>query len=335
MKRERIDVHSHIYTIEHLKTIERFGALAGWKLMNNAGVRMLYGERGYPFVITQSCYDMEERVKELDKAGVTRQILSPSEPFFDFLEDTKESVKLARSVNDEVSKISETNRDRFAGLAGLPLNDVGASVDEARRACKDLGLKGVILPTKVQGNREITSEEFSELFRALDMLGATIFIHPTLPSGAEQYRKYFLGMMVLYPYESGLTIAKMIFSGMLDKYTKIKIMVADLGGALPMLSGRMFRFYSSIPECKADLKKEPSEYLKDRIFYENGSEFYRYSMRCCYEMVGASHILFGTNHPSPIVAFQDAIDSVESFDISTEEKDMILHQNARKLFSLA
>ena len=42
---------------------------------------------------------------------------------------------------------------RFAGLAGLPLNDIDSAIEETHRAVKDLGMKGVIVPTQVQGER--------------------------------------------------------------------------------------------------------------------------------------------------------------------------------------
>ena len=333
-ERIRIDTHNHIYTKRYLQAVSKYGPRAGWSIKQDSktGKNILYGERGYPFVLTQSCYDMEERIKELNNARISMQVMSPSEPFFDFLE-IPDSKKLAVQVNDEIAAIAEKYPSRFAGLAGLPLNDVGASVEETRRAVKDLGLKGVILPTKVNGGRTIASPEFDELFEEFDRLSLPLFIHPTLPAGAERYREFFLGMMILYPHETSITVSELLFKGILEKYKKMKIMVADLGGALPLMVGRMFRFYSAIEECRKNLKKEPLEYIKS-VYFENGSEFYKHSMRCCYEMTGAEKIVLGTNHPSPIVAFNDAVESIERMEVPDTEKDMMLYTNAKNLFSL-
>jgi len=126
----------------------------------------------------------------------------------------------------------------------------------------------------------------------------------------------------------------MLFRGTLEKYQHMKIMVADLGGALPLMAGRMFRFYAGIEESRKNLKKEPLEYLK-KIYYENGSEFYKHSMKCCYDMTGPGQIVLGTNHPSPIVAFNDAVESIEGMDdVDDYEKEMMLYSNAKQLFSL-
>ena len=333
-ERIRIDTHNHIYTKRYLQAVSKYGPQAGWSIKQDSmtGKEMLYGERGYPFVLTQSCYDMEERLKELNNARISMQVMSPSEPFFDFLE-IADSKKLAMQVNDEIATITDKYPTRFAGLAGLPLNDIGASVEETRRAVKDLGLKGVILPTKVNGGRSIASPEFDELFEEFDRLSLAVFIHPTLPAGAEKYREFFLGMMILYPHETSITVAELLFNGALEKYKRMKIMVADLGGALPLMVGRMFRFYSAIDECRKNLRKEPLEYIKN-IFFENGSEFYEHSMNCCYDMAGAGQIVLGTNHPSPIVAFKEAVGSIERMDVPNSEKEMMLYSNAKKLFSL-
>gem|GEM_PF-1895011 len=332
--RIRIDVHNHVYTKSHLDAIKKFGSQSGWTIRQNprTGTDMLYGERGYPFNLTRSCYDFEERIKELDGAGISFQVVSPSEPFFDFL-DTDQSIELAHTVNDEIATITEKYHSRFAGLAGLPLNDIDASIEEVRRATRDLGLKGVIIPTKVRGERAISSSEFDELFDEFDRLSVTVFVHPTLPAGAERYREYFLGIMMLYPQETAVTIAELLFRGTLERCKRMKIMVADLGGSLPLVVGRMFRFYSAIEECRKNLRNEPLEYLK-KIYYENGSEFYKHSMRCCYDMAGGGQIVLGTNHPSPIVAFKDAIKSIETMDVDDREKEMMFYSNAKRLFSL-
>ena len=330
----RIDVHNHIYPKVHIDAILKFGARKGWSIRKNprTGSDMLYGNRGYPFNLTKSASDPECRITELDSAKISFQILSPSEPWFDFL-PLRQSVKLVREFNEETARIVGKYPERFAGLAGLPLNDIGSAIEEARRAVKDLGLRGVIVPTKVLGKRAISSPEFDTLFAEFDRMSIPVFIHPTLPVGAERYRDFFLGMIALYPHETSITISELLFRGSLEKFKRMKIMVADLGGGLPLMAGRMFRFFEGIEESRRNLRKSPLEYLK-QIYFENGSEFYPFAMKCCYEMIGPQRILFGTNHPSPIVAFKDAVQSIENLEIPEKEKEMMRYKNAKELFNL-
>lgn len=331
----RVDVHNHFYPKVHIDAIAKFGGQRGWTIRKNTqtGDDMLYGARGYPFVLTKSANDAEFRLNELDDAGITMQVMSPSEPWFDFMPSVSDSVRLAIEFNNETAKTVEKHPGRFAGLAGLPLNDISAAIEETHRTVKDLGMKGVIVPTLVQGERAISSTEFDPLFEEFDRLSLPVFIHPTLPSGAERYREYFLGMIALYPQQTSIAIAELLFRGSLERFKRMRIMVADLGGGLPIMAGRMFRFYEAIAESRKDIKKAPIEYLK-QIYFENGSEFYSYSMKCCYEMVGARRILLGTNHPSPIVAFKDAVQSIENMDVGEEDKQMMRYKNAKDLFNL-
>jgi aminocarboxymuconate-semialdehyde decarboxylase len=333
--RIRVDVHNHIYPKVHIDAVLKHGASKGWSIRKNpkSGADMLYGERGYPFTLTRSASDMDFRVQELDKAGITMQILSPSEPWFDFLPTIRECNDLARSFNDETAKIVERYPERFAGLAGLPLNDIDYAIEEVHRAVRNLGLKGVIIPTAVQGERQISAPEFDRLFEEFDKSSLPVFIHPTLPVGAERYRDYFLGMITLYPQQTSLTISHLLFRGSLERFSRLRIMVADLGGGLPLMAGRMYRFYEAIDDSRQNLTTTPLEYLK-QIFYENGSEFYPYAIKSCYEMAGAKKILLGTNHPSPIVAFADAVESIENLDVPEEEKQMMRYKNAKELFRL-
>jgi aminocarboxymuconate-semialdehyde decarboxylase len=330
-----IDVHNHIYTRSHIQAIERFGAPAGWHVRESpiADVRMLVGDRGYPFLMSKTCYDMEERIKALDAANITFQVMSPSEPFFDFV-DPEESVKLAKQVNDEISDTVEKYHSRLAGLAGLPLKDCSAAVEEVKRATGDRGLKGVIIPTKMNGVVSIASPEFEDLWRALEDRSVPVFLHPTLPKGAEAYKEHFLGMMVVYPSETSLTVSQMIFGGLFDRYPRLRIMLADLGGALPMLAGRMERFYSSIKETREDAKRKPIEYLKE-FYYENGSEFHTASMTCCLSLTGSEHMLLGTNYPSPIGQLSEALKSIDNLELTEDEKKSIFYTNAKELFALS
>jgi predicted TIM-barrel fold metal-dependent hydrolase len=154
-----------------------------------------------------------------------------------------------------------------------------------------------------------------------------------LPKGAEAYKQYFLGLMVVYPSETSIVVAQMIFRGLFDKYPSVKVMLADLGGALPIIAGRMERFYSAIQETRNDVKMQPLQYLK-RFYYENGSEFFAASMNCALSLAGSTHMLLGTNYPSPIGQLSDALKSIDGLEIGEEEKKSIFYRNAKELFGL-
>jgi aminocarboxymuconate-semialdehyde decarboxylase len=52
------------------------------------------------------------------------------------------------------------------------------------------------------------------------------------------------------------------------------------------------------------------------------------------EVMGADHLLFGTDSPPLATPLDHAIGLVEALPISEEEKQQILERNARRLFGL-
>ena len=57
-------------------------------------------------------------------------------------------------------------------------------------------------------------------------------------------------------------------------------------------------------------------------------------LECAVKVLGADHILFGTSYPVRPVWLLEGADFVRGLDISEEEKELILHGNAERLYHL-
>jgi len=53
-----------------------------------------------------------------------------------------------------------------------------------------------------------------------------------------------------------------------------------------------------------------------------------------YRNVGPAHIMLGSNYPSPIGLFAKCIESIKDMHVPESEKEMMLHDNAAKLFRI-
>jgi predicted TIM-barrel fold metal-dependent hydrolase len=73
--------------------------------------------------------------------------------------------------------------------------------------------------------------------------------------------------------DTSLAILRLVFSGTLEKYPKLKLVGSHLGGVYPYLRGRIETGYNAYPECKVNISNPPSYYLKklymDSIIYDN------------------------------------------------------------------
>lgn len=328
-----IDVHNHWYPVQYLRVLAEHGGRCGWELVHSQdGTPVIRSVRGYIFRCTRATNNPETRVAEMDEGGLETQIMSISEPWVDFL-PPPQSAKLAQLVNEDIAMACERFPGRLEGMATVPMNDVDSAVDEIRRAVSELGLKGVIVPTRVNGEETISVNKHYPVFDISSRLGIPVFIHPALPPGSETMRENLTGLMVGYPSETTLVVADLLLGGLLDRLPQLKILLADLGGALPFVAGRMLRFYEAFGELRKKMAHEPFHYLK-MMYYENGAAAHPTAMDYLYHCVGPDHIMLGSNHPSPIGHFTKCIESIRSMNVPEEEKEMMLHGNAARLFQL-
>ncbi|MEM4417455.1 MAG: amidohydrolase family protein, partial [Nitrososphaerota archaeon] len=146
-----IDVHNHWYPLPYLEVLSEHGGRFGWEVARGAdGVPVLRSNRGYIFRCTKATNNPDARVEEMNSGGLDIQVMSISEPWVDFL-PSPQSIKLARLVNEDIARACEKYPDRLAGMITVPLNDVDSAVDEIGRGVRELGLRGVIIPTRVNG----------------------------------------------------------------------------------------------------------------------------------------------------------------------------------------
>lgn len=163
----------------------------------------------------------EERLKQMDKAGISMQVLSEHVPGVEDLE-AGDGITWAQKNNDALIKIIDEHPDRYLGLAALPLQEPKAAANELERAVR-LGLKGAKVNSHVK-NQYLDEEKYWIVFEKAEELGVPIFIHPKQPSS--DMIKPFLAYPGLWSAlwgfgaDVGLHAMRLICSGLFDKYLK-------------------------------------------------------------------------------------------------------------------
>ena len=95
----------------------------------------------------------EERIDRMDKCGIDMEVLSLSASNVYFA-DRALSLDLTQKTNDLVTGLSRKYPDRFTGVAGLPMLDMGDGLGELHRAVECLGLRGIALGSNINGMRQ-------------------------------------------------------------------------------------------------------------------------------------------------------------------------------------
>ncbi len=127
---------------------------------------------------------------------------------------------------------------RFMGIATLPIAQPQKAADELRRAITKLGLKGAMFASNIQG-RNLDDPGFEPLWATAQELGAFMFVHPNNVAGADRLKSYYLANLIGNPLDTTIAAASLYFGGVLDRYPKLKVMLAHGGGFTPLSGGAL------------------------------------------------------------------------------------------------
>ncbi len=230
-------------------------------------------------------------------------------------------------MNDALAEIKAT-RSRFTALATLPLNDPDASVKELERAMTSLGFKGVMLFSNVNGVA-LADERYWPLYEKANELGAVCYIHPIHPVGVESMTEYWLMPLVGFVHDTTLAAAKLVFTGVAERFPRIRWVLAHLGGTIPYLAERLDRGFRAFKDCRQHISEPPSTYLKR--FYYDTVNFDQRALELAIEFAGVDQVLAGSDYPHMIGSLDQMQDSIAALTISEKDKAAIRWDNTAKL----
>jgi aminocarboxymuconate-semialdehyde decarboxylase len=160
-------------------------------------------------------------------------------------------------------------------------------------------------------------------------LGLTVLLHPVPRLAVGRAADYGLCLMLDYPFDTTLAVARLILSGTLDRFVRINWILSHSGGTLPFLQGRMDSVYRSCPESRIP-KYPPSTYL-DRLFFDTVFSEHPPALRCLLDTVGPQRIVLGTDSPhNPAGASLGYLK--RGAGLSEADRRRVLGENAVELF---
>ncbi|MGA7235072.1 MAG: amidohydrolase family protein [Bryobacteraceae bacterium] len=324
-----VDFHNHYYPPAYLDEL-RSGSSAVKVSEDANGNPLIYYPGDYNICVPGH-RDIDYREQVLIERGVDTQVITLTTPGT-HVEAPETAVRFAKLVNDAFAEVIRTKRGRFTALATLPLNVPDASVKELERACRELHLAGAMLFSNVNGVG-LDDTRFWPLYEAANDLGAVLYIHPTHPVGVEAMTDYWLMPLVGFLCDTTLAAAKIVFSGVAERFPRIRWALCHMGGAIPYLAERLDRGFEAFSECRANISKPPTEYLK--TFYYDTVNFDPRAVRLAIEFAGTDHILAGSDYPHQIGSISKMLETVRALDVTDSERAAIFGGNAARLLGLA
>jgi aminocarboxymuconate-semialdehyde decarboxylase len=259
--------------------------------------------------VTPLFVETELRMKEMDKYGITTQLLSGTNPWTDSFPSGDLAYEFAKLINDETAEIVSKSNGRFLGLATLPLLSPENAAQELSRALDELGLAGAIIATNVNG-AYLSDRGFLPIFEAASKKRCLLFLHPTNPLGLDKLRENGMVRSLGYTFDTTLCLVKMAYSGLFDRYPNLNILAAHLAGNVPYIAGRIDTAWKNIPESRGELDERPSSKIR-KVLYADTISYSPSAIRFAAEFLGIDRLIFGTDFPFEW-GIKDATDSVEA-----------------------
>ncbi len=298
-------------------------------------------------------FDLDVRFRAMDLFGDEySQILTIPMPPPEALAGPDQSPDLVRAGNDGLAELCQKYPDRFKGFgAKMPLNNIDAALEEANRAIKDLGAVGIEIGTYSNG-RPMDSKAFEPLYALMEEHDLPIWGHPCRTADVTDYQtedkpKYEIWGVFGWPYETSAFMARMVFSGILDRYPKLKLITHHMGGMAPYFQGRISPGWDVLGARTTDedytqiignLKKSPIEYFKEN-FYADTAVFGAVGATICgLDFFGEDKIVFASDSPfdpeGGTMFIRETIKILDELDITEEARAKIYYKNAEKLLKL-
>jgi predicted TIM-barrel fold metal-dependent hydrolase len=323
-----VDFHAYFQPqsfLDHLRRRTEFP-----RIEKTADGEVIWSGPGAARRIRPDQTDIERRVEMLSAAGIDTQILRLQNVSGIDAFEPAEGLAIAQAANEELAAIARRYPGRFIPYAAVPMRDVEGAVTELERAVATLGHRGLGISVSVDG-KPLDHPDFLPVFDCAARLGVPILVlpnHPSLIDDRIRPHNWLTGALG-FQIDLSLVALRLLCAGTLDRYPRLRIILANLGGVFPFIIERLDQYWERVHAGERPLPVQPSEAL--RRFYLETASAHPAAIRMTAEIMGIERLVFGSDYPS--FDFQRAIDIVRGSGLPPEQIERILSGNARELIN--
>lgn len=287
------------------------------------------GRQGPPVNSWAEWHDLEKQFEHMDKLGHRVDVVNSIGPFSIYFSDLPKDEGRSEALrwNEIMAEAQLRHPGRFVSSAAIPLVDADVAIEVLNHAVLDLGLMGANLPGSVGQDARIDASRLDPFYARVEELGVPLFLHPTdaifidILDGYNGALHLSLGRVI----EVSSAAMRLVFSGLMDRYPRLKLVLSHTGGALPYQSGRMDKNGGA-----ARLPQAPSVYLR-RMFTDTVSP-HSMGIKFAIEYYGVDNVMYGTDYPcwDPATALR----LIDEIPLSDSDRRKLFHDNAVRILGL-
>ena len=277
--------------------------------------------------------------EDLDGLGIDQVVFFPtSSTSIVAIDEPRFEAALARAYNRWVGEFCGGRPGEFFAVAVIPQWDMDLAVEEIQRVAQEPWCVGVTscmtLPGKLPDH-----PYFDPAYAAIQDADLALCIHsgtdrpPYAPARAELTDNYFLLHMTGHPWQQMRAMAALIGGGIYERYPTLRIAHLESGcGWVPYWMERMDEHYETLGYTVPRLRAKPSEHVTGgRCFVSFEAD--EAMLPAVAGILGDTQLLYASDYPH-YDADWEALDTIVGRgDISEDQKQRFLGENARRLFT--
>lgn len=235
---------------------------------------------------------IDDRLELMDAASIVVQVLSFSAGNI-WHPDLDVRTGLVQQFNDGCAEIVQRHPDRFRLFANVPLPFVDRAMRETERARALPGFVGTSVCTHSSGI-PIDDHRWEPLYEMWNDLGLTVFIHPDGFCAPEVLGGHFMGWALGAPFDDTIAAVRLMVSGTLERFPRIRWIVPHCGGVLPFLLERIDRVWESYRDLLPEAER-PKQNVQGLIFDTASPSAATIALTA--DVLTSDQLVFGTDFP--------------------------------------
>ena len=328
-----IDIHHHYFPPELINEIKEHGKALGIEYFppkdsreSPHSIRFPGGNR---LNLEPRLGEVDKRLEIMSQGKIATATVEVQTSAVGYQLDGSRGETWSKLYNEAIQNLVKRHPVRFAGIATVPLQDPPRAARVLEHAVRDLKMSGVTLASNVVG-KYYDSKDFDPFWKKAEELDVLMIMHPEWVAGSDKMGGYGLRTVCGNPADTTLSVGYMIYSGVFDRFPKLKLALLHGGGFFPYHLGRFDQgMRGGTGSSQIPAKQPPSKYLKN-LYFDN--LVYRVeTVEYLKRMVGTEHVMVGTDYPYDLGDWM-AAEKIEAMNCTEVERDAMLFGNARALF---
>ena len=323
-----VDTHCHIVVPEMLAST----VPDDWRpaIVREDGRQMVLFRGRRLTSVTGEFTDVQVMLGQAAAVGVDHLLLSPWIMLCPVEAGLDEALRICGIQNDGLARAAADGS--VSALGAVPLQDAAVAARELAALMQVPGMCGAEVPASVAGTC-LGDDRFLPFWEAAEATRALIFVHPTtrgLP-GQPALDTRYLWNSVGNPLETTITAAHLATAGVMERFPRLRILLAHGGGGLHAVRGRLRRAHQVRPEAAARAPVGPDNAL--RRFYYDSLTHDQALLAGLVGYAGAEHVLLGSDRPFDM-GTDDPAGEVRALGLDKDQEQLILGGNAARLLGL-